>query len=366
MKLVYLSPVSWRSFAQRPHKFVEWFHNKTESNVLWVDPYPTRFPSVADLRRMSPGSHQTSAERTPQWVEVLSPRALPLEPLPFSGWINGMLWEPVKQRIADFAADNQVMLVIGKPSALALTILRQRRWRLTVYDAMDDFPAFYSGMSRWAMVRRELLIGRGVDKLIASSSALADHWRDLRENVVLVRNGLDADTLPEPRAKSRTADNKVLGYVGTVGSWFDWDWLIELARFCPRDRIRLIGPVFEPPPAVLPENIVMLPACSHEEALKAMQEFDVGLIPFKRNVLTNSVDPIKYYEYRASGLPVISTDFGEMTLRQGEDGTFITRGHEDIGELLERALLWVTDIETTRSTIQQNDWSARFDASGVL
>ena len=26
MQLVYFSPVPWASFAQRPHKFVEWFH----------------------------------------------------------------------------------------------------------------------------------------------------------------------------------------------------------------------------------------------------------------------------------------------------------------------------------------------------
>lgn len=366
MKLVYLSPVPWRSFAQRPHKFVGWFHNETQGDVLWVDPYPTRFPSLADLRRISSDSNQKSAESPPSWIEVLEPRALPLEPLPLSGWLNAMFWGPVRRRVSNFSDDHEAMLVIGKPSALALAMLRQRRWLLTAYDAMDDFPAFYSGMSRRAMVCRERLLVRQVDKVLASSTALQGHWRDLRDDVVLVRNGLDIDILPAPRARSSAADRKVLGYVGTIGSWFDWELLLRLARQRPRDRIRLVGPVFEPPPTVLPDNVEVLPPCSHEEALEAMREFDVGLIPFKKNALTSSVDPIKFYEYRALGLPVISTAFGEMALREGERGTFITRGHEDIAELVESALLWVDDIDATRGNVERNDWSARFAASGIL
>ena len=365
MKLVYLSPVPWQSFAQRPHKFVEWFHRETDGHVLWVDPYPTRFPSLADLRRVSAESNQVVAPGPPSWVKVLEPRALPLEPLPMSGWINGMLWGPVERMVSDFAVDDEATLVIGKPSALALALLRQRRWPLTVYDAMDNFPAFYSGMSRRAMIRREIQLVRRVDKVLASSTALQGHWRGLRDDVVLVRNGLDADTLPELRVESRTTNSMVLGYVGTIGSWFDWDWLAELARCRPDDEIRLIGPVFEQPSA-LPSNVEVLPPCSHEEALEAMRDFDVGLIPFKLTALTNSVDPIKFYEYRALGLPVISTDFGEMALRKGEHGTFIAHGDEDIGELVEKALLWVADIQETREIIEQNDWAARFAASGIL
>ena len=366
MKLVYLSPVPWQSFAQRPHKFVEWFHRETDDHVLWVDPYPTRFPSLADLKRVSTESGQTNTPAPPPWVEVLEPRAFPLEPLPMSGWVNGMLWRPVKHMISDFAADKGATLVIGKPSTFALARLRENGWSLTVYDAMDDFPAFYSGMSRRAMIRREIQLVRRVDKVLASSTTLQDHWRGLRDDVVLVRNGLDADTLPERRVKSRTVHNKVLGYVGTIGSWFDWDWLVALARCRPDDQIRLIGPVFDPPATEPPDNIEVLPPCSHEEALEAMRDFDVGLIPFKLNALTRSVDPIKFYEYRALGLAVISTEFGEMTLRKGEDGTFISRGPGDIGELVEKALRWVDDDQENRDIIQQNDWAARFSASGIL
>ena len=38
MQLVYFSPVPWASYAQRPHKFVEWFHARRVLKVRWVDP----------------------------------------------------------------------------------------------------------------------------------------------------------------------------------------------------------------------------------------------------------------------------------------------------------------------------------------
>ncbi|CAK9884446.1 MAG: hypothetical protein XXXJIFNMEKO3_00832 [Candidatus Erwinia impunctatus] len=56
-------------------------------------------------------------------------------------------------------------------------------------------------------------------------------------------------------------------------------------------------------------------AISHEEIPQLLSTFDYGIIPFKVNELTNSVDPVKYYEYEAADLKIISSSFGEMSWR---------------------------------------------------
>ena len=157
-----------------------------------------------------------------------------------------------------------------------------------------------------------------------------------------------------------------MGYVGTIGPWFDWEWVINLARMWPTDVVRLIGPMFTPSPYTLPANVEILPPCIHQDALQAMWEFDVGLIPFKKNELTASVDPIKYYEYRAIGLPVISTNFGEMVFRGGEDGTFLSHGVEDVSELVQNALRYSVDIELVRRFTANNTWEVRFAAAKIV
>ena len=365
MQLVYLSPVPWSSFAQRPHKFAAWFHATTEGDVLWVDPYPTRFPLFADFRRI--GSQENKENQTsPAWLRVIRPSALPIEPLPVSGWVNALMWRSTLKDIDVFSRQKPTLLGIGKPSVLALAVLNRFKGFKSVYDAMDDFPAFYSGFSCLAMRRREQELVRRVTCVLASSTALKQRWSEVRADVQLVHNGLDANVLPAPRSYVAVREKKVLGYVGTIASWFDWDWVIALANARPMDAVRLIGPVFSPVPATLPRNIEMLPPCNHQEALLAMQDFDVGLIPFKKNDLTASVDPIKYYEYRALGLPVVSTNFGEMALRGGEEGTFLSRGIEDINDLMEGALRYNAGIESVRQFRVGNTWEARFTAAKII
>jgi glycosyltransferase involved in cell wall biosynthesis len=39
---------------------------------------------------------------------------------------------------------------------------------------------------------------------------------------------------------------------------------------------------------------------------------DVGLIPYARNELTNSIFPMKVYEYLAAGLPVVATELPSL------------------------------------------------------
>lgn len=365
MRLVYLSPVPWASFAQRPHKFVEWFHGRTGGEVFWIDPYPTRFPSPSDFRRF--GTIVDQQERTiPSWLRVIRPTALPIEPLPGSGLLNVLVWRRLFHELDVFASQESTLLVIGKPSVFALAVVKRIKWGRSVYDAMDDFPAFYSGLSRVAMRRRELQLVNSVSIVLTSSTVLNQRWSSLRTDVRLVHNGLDLNVLPPPKIRSTASNKKVLGYVGTIATWFDWEWVIALAEARSSDVVRLVGPVFAPVPAALPQNIEMLPSCRHQAALVAMQDFDVGLIPFKKNELTASVDPIKYYEYRALGLPVVSTDFGEMAFRVGEEGTFISRGAQDTNSLIQSALSYNADPEMIWQFAVHNSWEARFDAAEII
>lgn len=366
MRLLYLSPVPWESFSQRPHKFVEWFQNRTGGLVLWVDPYPTRFPNWKDLWHARPSVKTTQKNNTPPWLTVLKPWGLPIEPLPGSGLINMRLWHCQLKQITDFANHSKTWLAIGKPSIFALELLKLLQHCPSLYDAMDDFPTFYTGLSGIALARREREIARQVDVIWASSSKLKSQWEHINSNVCLVHNGLDLSAIKEAELMSKSSKNGIFGYTGTIASWFDWNWVYNLSKVRPNNEIRLIGPVFERPPSKLPNNVKLLPACNHAAALKAMMQFHVGLIPFKINKLTASVDPIKYYEYRALGLPIISTNFGEMSLRSDNAGVFISRSTNDLTNIATSAIQFRHDTEITQKFAQQNTWEARFDAAKFL
>lgn len=365
MRLVYLSPLPWDSFAQRPHMFVKWFHEASCGQILWVDPYPTRLPSWNDLWKVR-DKRRGDEQDVPQWLKVIVPRCLPIEPVPASGLINKPFWEHTLREIELFSRDAPTVIGIGKPSELALQLLARADAPVSFYDAMDDFPAFYSGLARAAMTRREIMLVERVMHVFVSSTALLQRWQRVKSDVKLIQNGLAVDVLPDIAPYGEARLKKVLGYVGTIGEWFDWDWLIALARTRPANVVRLIGPIFSPPVSPLPSNVEILPPCNHASALDAICNFDVGLIPFKRTQLTASVDPIKYYEYRALGLPVVSTRFGEMALRGKELGTYLSDGAADVNTPIEAALKYRFDEQEIREFRAINSWEARFAATGII
>ncbi len=366
MRLVYLSPIPWESFAQRPHKFVEWFHYKTGGPVLWVDPYPARFPSLKDFQRLRMAAPDIQHTNTPPWLTELKPAGLPIEPLPASGYINSLLWRPLIRRITNFVIYESTFLVVGKPSILALVLLKRLQGCRSLYDAMDDFPAFFEGLSHHTLMRREREVAHRVDVIWASSSVLKDRWARLHKDVRLVHNALDLAAIQSIKLTAKSSTKRIFGYVGTIASWFDWQWLCTLAHARRNDEIRLIGPILENPPCDLPGNVRLFPACNHASALGAMSQFHVGLIPFRKNILTDSVDPIKYYEYCALGLPIISTDFGEMKLRTSERGVFITRSLSDVSIIADAAIQFGSNACLASDFALRNSWESRFDAAKLL
>jgi glycosyltransferase involved in cell wall biosynthesis len=365
MRLIYLSPVPWKSFSQRPHELVRYFHSFTEGEVLWIDPYPGRFPALSDVVNQRPTSGGTNYD-IPTWLTIVKPKALPIEPLPFSGIVNGLLWGDVQLAVDRFT-DNSTVLGIGKPTILALHLLSKQCFSSSFYDAMDDYPAFYKSWSRLAMANRERRIIRKVSTILTSSSALQDRLRHLAHDVRLVPNACAAERLPElPKVLRRKDDQvPVIGYVGTIGHWFDWELAIALAKAIPRARFRFIGPVYVRPPA-LPHNIGVEPPLPHTEALRAMAQFDVGLIPFKRTTLTSSVDPIKFYEYRALGLPVVSSAFGEMALRKECEGVYLIDRNSDMIKVVAQALANCATQENTTQFRKKNSWESRFKQASIF
>ena len=211
------------------------------------------------------------------------------------------------------------------------------------------------------MGRREREVAARVTRISVSSTVLAERFAAYHSKLALALNACAIEALPPPKATAKSSGRPVLGYVGTIGNWFDWPLVFDLAEANPSMCIRLIGPTYSLPSEPMPFNIELLPACDHATAMGFMQEFSVGLIPFKITDLTASVDPIKYYEYRALGLPVISTIFGEMALRDGQTGIFLTNKSSDLARLVEKAITFKYKVDEILEFRTSNSWEARFN-----
>lgn len=366
MRLIYFSPVSAQSYAQRPHFMVQQWLRWGAQAVVWVDPYPCRLPRWQDLKRPAGlGDQRTRLDRR---VEVLRVPALPVEPLPAGAWLNQeLLGRKAWSSLVRFGAQRPVILGIGRPGALALRALQRLRPDASFFDAMDNFPEFHTGLSRRAMKVHEDRIAAAVDLIVASSTFLAEKFARRGLRVVKLLNGYPMSALPawQPRPKGKP----VLGFIGAIGKWFDWPLVLRLAGRLPEMDLELVGPCSAGPPGRLPANVRMLPACPQHEAPGLLARWSAGLIPFRPTALTAGMDPIKYYEYRAMGLPVLSTTFGEMALRgPGQGVYFLDRGEDPAAAVLQ-ALNHPCPSDQIARFRRAHDWQRRFaqvDLPGML
>lgn len=337
MKTIYISPVPFDSYKQRPHHFCEWLTETLSAEVLWIDPYPTRFARFSDLTIWKRDIVSEAETQGAKKIFVLKPRWLPLEPLPYSGLLLRFLWWKTVRESKKWLGDSEFRIVAGKPSKFLSYFTREIQGRM-LFDMMDSYPDFYSGMAKSAMERS---LGDALAKaeIIAISSP---NMRELlpisdQAKVTLLGNAHSIVSRPsnqDPQCASKTK----FGYVGSIASWFDWEFVVSLATTLTDIEIHLYGPVLTRVPTHLPGNVFIHNSIAYSRVPDVLTTFDAGLIPFKDSQLTRYVDPIKYHEYRALELPVISTSFGGIRQHEVDPGLLVLKVNEINKNALENFL----------------------------
>jgi hypothetical protein len=362
MRLIYFAPVPWDSYEQRPHYFARHVMDRG-GRVLWIDPYPARLPALADVWQWRDRAARMPLAR-PDRLDVLGVRALPIDPLPGGVALNRHLfWKTVLDRLRAFAPNGSAVLGIGRPTSLAAAALDACRPAWSFYDAMDDFPQFYSGRSRRATAAVEHAIARRVTRVFTSSSALTAKFARVAHDVTHVPNAYDMSLLPAPA--ERMAGPARIGFIGCLGGWFDWSLVTAIAAHVTPAPVTLVGPVATRPPARMPANVEIQPPCHQPAAVRWLDQFTIGLIPFRQTPLTAAIDPVKYYQYRGAGLPILSSRFGEMSQRGPAEATFFADAGAP-GRAIDLALAYRASPEAVVRFREENTWTRRFTQLDVF
>ncbi|HET7588351.1 MAG TPA: glycosyl transferase [Gammaproteobacteria bacterium] len=304
---------------------------------------------MTDLRHI----YATSRPMVEPMVNAVRPGLLPVEPLPIVNRINDWRIGRFLHRFGDECRPD--LIVVGKPSRLAETFIQRFPDVYAVYDAMDDFPEFMRGLARRNLRLVENEVARQADLVVTSCESIHEKFAGC-SRTALVHNACDTSAI----APAGAARPGRLGYVGTIGGWFDWEIVIHIAEECPDLEIELVGPVFGAKPSRLPANVALVGSLPHQEAMRRLSGYAAGLIPFRINPLTESVDPVKYYEYRAAGLPVISTAFGTMCSRGEHDHVYHIGRDANARAVVEQAVRTPVTDEATAAFRRDNDWSVRW------
>lgn len=119
--------------------------------------------------------------------------------------------------------------------------------------------------------------------------------------------------IPADMKQILTKGHKIIGYYGYLAEWMDYELVRKLALSRPNYEFVFIGKVIHDTSRIdnLP-NIHLLGLKPYKELSDYAKFFDVATIPFVINEKMDCVSPIKFYEYCALGLPVVTSSMKEM------------------------------------------------------
>jgi glycosyltransferase involved in cell wall biosynthesis len=159
----------------------------------------------------------------------------------------------------------------------------------------------------------------------------------------------DYDRVPRPIAV----------YLGRLAEWFDWRLLGDVASRLPEVSFVLVGPGRPPRGAPRPPNLHLLGPRPYASAPAYLQHADVGLMPFdvSGHPRIGSSQPLKLLQYLASGLPVVSTAWAELS--RLEAPAVLCRSAEEFAAGVRRCLAQPRAVDSWRAYAAGHAWEDR-------
>ncbi|GGI46680.1 glycosyltransferase involved in cell wall biosynthesis [Agromyces flavus] len=254
-----------------------------------------------------------------------------------------------------------------------MAVLAERTGWPTLYDITDDWLAADRPAAELERITAsEASLMRIARVVVVCSPELVRRRQAVRE-VVLVRNAVDTAAYgrPVPRP-SDLPEGAVALYLGTLHrDRLDVELCAETARTIgPDASLVLVGPnalSSTDEERLRLAGVVLLGPRARNEVIGYLQHADVLVVPHVVTTFTDSLDPIKLYEYQAVGRPVVSTAVAGF--RDADDPRITIADDDDFPAAVAAALpaTWRFPERTDGGAGAVPDWSERVEAmAGVL
>ncbi len=232
---------------------------------------------------------------------------------------------------------------------------------------MDDHTGFGTHGPETAADEERLL--RGADLVLVTSSRLDERIRRIRPDALRLPNAGDErhfSRLP-PRGGSplERLARPVIGYYGAISAWFDAPAVREAAKRHPDWSFALVGDTRGADLGDLERlpNVHLTGEVSYADLPGYVAGFDVCTIPFRRTALTEATNPVKIFEYFATGKPVVARRLPE--LEPFADVVDLYETPDEFVAALERAIregvVPGPASDRRRKLARENTWQARYE-----
>lgn len=335
--------------------------------VLYVDPDSVEEPlgRVDTLRALAPVATEYGVREEAPGVRLYTHVHAP----PLRWRLNEALRPRRLHGIADRLGMLEGVALAIHPAARRL--MDAVRPAARVYYAVDEMTGFHGDPAvRRRMRREEELMIRACDAVIGVSPRLHERFAAMHPNAHLVQNAADLEHFePDHLAAAslhpdlRAGRSPTIVLVGQIDERVDQGLLTHVARARPGWRIALAGRVKAAVDVSALEaepNILLLGYQDYADLPSVLGAADVCIVPYHLTPLTHGCNPLKAWEYLATGRPVVATPLnallpmdGLVTLAEGRDAF--------LGALDAAVADPARGREKRLAFVRRNGWDARVD-----
>ena len=242
--------------------------------------------------------------------------------------------------------------------------------KLVCYHCTDEYSAFpiYSTLKK----KKDVL--KQADLVFTTARTLYERKKKYNLNTYLMPNPANIDHFSRVLTKKLEipADIKeikkpVVGYVGAIDEYkLDFELIDYIAKSHPEWSIVMIGGMgicdttaYKTVPKR--ENIHYLGQKAFDMLPNYIKHFDVCIIPYSINGYTETVFPLKFFEYMATGKPIVTTNL--PALEEYKDIVGYAKDKKQFMEYIEKALKEEDQeiINERLKIAKANSWDARVE-----
>ncbi len=283
-------------FRTRDAHLIEWFSKLGRQVSVYSRPDPWPVKSMERMRR---------TESIPEGVGDKGRQVLTMPPLR-----DRKQWWILSTKYFRYESTSPIVTwnpFMFRSAGVMMSVKKSPRH--IHLDLLDDWSVHHGYSSIRSEVEKAYQQAFETAQTVSANSegtvALAQRYG--RSDVKLLPNGVDPQRFS---TISRASGRPKIGYFGKIGRRLDTRLIRSTAIALPDYDFLFAGPVLDSETKdelVDLANIVFLGDIPYRDAARTLASFDLGWVP--HGVVSGQVggDAIKIYEYRAAGLPVVTT-----------------------------------------------------------
>ena len=349
-------PDSWKGLWQPRHQVL--FRLTRYFRVAWVEPLP-HWREL--LRRTDGPANDIQQKDLPEGLDVDErPLRVPFihRPRRLGERILKGHWRRARRRLIRQGC-RKIILYLWRPQFVgALTALPRDA---SCYHIDDEYTFSDEDLP---VTDPERFVLESVDQVFIHSPELLEKKGHLNPRTRFVPNGVDhaafAAPVPEPPDLAGIPGPR-MGYAGMLKTQLDWNLLEGLIRRHPEWSFVFVGAVATQPEmdgilqALAPRaNVHFLGPKSTADLAAYPQHLDVCMMPYRSTDYTRYINPLKLYEYLASGSPVVATRLPAVA--PFEDVVSLVEPHVDAWSRALRQAMGAGGRQLRQARARRYDW----------